>query len=117
MQLYREPKLTYTEARDLALADETAAKDSTKRPLLMSTKTDPSGRDLEKVLFQRGLLFDHKDSRYRFGGKHDASRCRLKEYGCLHCYKKGHLAAVCHTKARELQAQEQTNLVAATPSQ
>ena len=116
----RESKLTYTEARDLAHAALTAAKDSKKlsehdnggvvigvhKETVAHIDKNRSFRSRPgKGSSQRGPRLDNKG-----GGKHDASKCKFKEYVCRHCYKKGHLAA-----ARELRAQEQINLVAATP--
>ena len=47
---------------------------------------------------------------YRCGGKHDAAKCRFKEYDCRYCHKKGYLAAVCRKKAKD-QASQQANRV------
>ena len=52
---------------------------------------------------------------YRCGGKHQASRCKFKEYECHYCKKKGHLAAVCRKK-KEASKREQTNRVLNEPS-
>ena len=37
----------------------------------------------------------------RCGGKHAAATCRFKDAECHFCHKKGHLAKVCRTKARQ----------------
>lgn len=38
---------------------------------------------------------------YRCGGKHSPSVCRFKDEPCHFCKKKGHIARVCRTKARQ----------------
>ena len=88
----RESKLSYSEARDLALAAETAVKDSKRlneqddSSIVMGVHKETVAH-VDKHRFgkvrpgkgssQRGPRPDHKDSCYR---KHDASRCRFKEY-------------------------------------
>ena len=90
----RESKLSYSEARDLTLAAEIADKDSKR----LSEQDDSSvamGIHKETIAHvdkhrtcksrsgkQRGPRPEHKDSCYRCGGKHEASRCRFKEYEC-----------------------------------
>ena len=50
---------------------------------------------------------DRRSPRYRCGGKHDASKCRFKEYECHYCKKRGHLASVCRKKAKDAKSPEQ----------
>ena len=122
--------LTYTQARDMALAAETADKDSKR---LQSHANDPFARvDVEdkavhqvtkpsKPPVRRGppVPSGHQDTGcYRCGGKHQASRCKFKDYECHFCKKKGHLAAVCRKKkqAKSEPRREQAHRVDALSS-
>ena len=138
----RETKLTYTEVRDMALAAETADKDSKR----LQVENDDSG-----VMVPPVTLNSHKEGTvahvdkhtdksrvsraqpgkgssqqraprsggrnttcYHCGGKHEASRCKYREYECHYCRKKGHLASVCRKKMRDLQTHpEKTHQVVA----
>jgi len=104
----QEADLTYTQARDMALAAETADKDSKR---LQSHDSDPLPRlEVEdkavhqvtkppKPPMKKGPPSGHQDTGcYRCGGKHQASRCKFKDYECHFCKKKGHLAVVCRKK-------------------
>ena len=37
---------------------------------------------------------------YHCRGSHDPAQCRFKHVKCRYCYKKGHIAAACHQKAK-----------------
>jgi hypothetical protein len=124
----RETKLTYTEARDMALAAETADKDSkrlqvkndsgaTVPPVSQSnhqegtiahvdkptnksrvSRARPGKEQTQQRVSQSG---SRSTTCYRCGGKHEASKCRYKDYECHYCRKKGHLASVCRKKKRD----------------
>lgn len=133
----RETKLSYVDARDMALAAEAADKDAKQiqagqdrddsSPQRSSFPTAGSGHAHEGVPVSR---VDRHPSRRSGKGsprrphptsytpgesKHEASTCRYREYECRYCRKKGHLAAVCRKKAREA-APERTNRVDASLS-
>ena len=114
----------------MALAAETADKDSKR---LQSHANDPISRvDVEdkavhqvtkpsKPLVRRGppVPSGHQDTGCdRCGGKHQASRCKFKDYECHFCKKKGHLAAVCRKKkqAKSEPRKEQAHRVDALSS-
>jgi len=40
---------------------------------------------------------------YRCGGQHPAKDCSFKDAGCHGCKKRGHIAKVCRTKAKDKQ--------------
>ena len=120
----RESKLSYTEARDMALAAEAADKDSQN----IQGSTDTSGqitpvntRKEETISHefiasllrprtdhaqlgrrsprpqrerQQSTASDHRSNCYRCGRQHNASRCQYKDYECRYCHKRGHLASV-----------------------
>jgi len=101
----QEADLTYTQARDMALAAETTDKDSKR---LQAHDSDPLPRlEVEdkavhhvtkppKPPMKKGPPSGHQDTGcYRCGGKHQASWCKFKDYECHFCKKKGHLAVVC----------------------
>ena len=116
----RESKLTYQEALEMALASETAEKDSQKlrasgddshaAPVAVTHKEEtvvqqvrPARSRLSKRSGQRGSPTGHKESQcHRCGGKHDPTKCLESEYDCHYCKKKAHLAAVCRKKQRKL---------------
>ena len=134
----RESTLTYEEARDMALAAETADKDSKRLRegdnvgssgstvigsgtgetiAHMGRRNSPnsgsrtrSGTGSSRTRTQQPPG-DHKPLCHRCGGKHDPSRCRYKDYDCRYCKKKGHLASVCRKRARDLKTPEQAHRV------
>ena len=141
----RETKLTYTEARDMALAAETADKDSkrlqaendesgaTVPPVSQNSHKEGTIAHLEKSTDQSRVSrarpgkgpMRHRTPQsgsrsttcYRCGGKHEASKCKYKDYECHYCRKKGHLASVCRKKKKDSQTQsEQTHQVVADSS-
>ena len=141
----REAKLTYTEARDMALAAETADRGSkrlhvkngdggaTVPPMSLSGQKEgtiahvdkpPDKPRVSRVRPGRGSSQQRvpqsggrNTTCYRCGGKHKASKCKYKDYECHYCRKRGHLASVCHKKKRDSQAQtEQTHQVIAESS-
>ena len=131
----RESTLTYVQARDMALAAETADKDSRR----LQDTSDACGSTLLYARSQQDETVANvrnsyncrprsgrpssdtssssatSSTCYRCGGKHDASKCHFKEYECRHCHKKGHLARVCRKKARD-HASEQAHHVEASLS-
>ena len=132
----RESKLTYQEALEMALAAETAEKDSQKlrasgddshAALVAVTHKEetvvqqvrPARSRLSKRSGQRGSPTGHKESQcQRCGGKHDPTKCRFREYDCHYCKKKGHLAAVCRKKQAEAaQTAQQAHRVEVAPSE
>lgn len=134
-RLLQEPSLTFEKALEMALAAETADRDS--RRLRGSSLSE---KDVDtQVQQQKGespttdssavnKVDRHKSQRpggtrersggnkerdcYRCGGKHHPSRCTFLDYECHYCKKKGHLAKVCRKKARKEKGQpEQANVV------
>ena len=113
-RLLRESsKITYAQARDMALAAESANKDAKRiqaghEDESASTPGDVAYVD-RKPRTPRGPpnrvrqpdRTSPSSTCYRCGGKHDASKCRFKDYECRYCHKKGHLAKACHKKARD----------------
>ena len=46
---------------------------------------------------------------YRCGAKHKATDCKFRDAECHFCEKKGHIAKVCHSKAKTQQNQTRTH--------
>ena len=138
----RESKLTYADALSMALAAETAVKDSRK----LHSKGDDDGATPFEVTHeeestvqqinrdrtprsrfprrrlptpQKGSATGHEEPQcHRCGGKHNPTRCRFRDYDCHYCKKKGHLAAVCRKKKQADKApdSEQAKRVKVVPS-
>ena len=130
-RLLQEPSLTFEKALEMAVAAETADRDS--RRLRGSSLPD---KDVTQVQREKGepLTTDspavecHKPQRpggtrerpggnkerecYRCGGNHQPSRCTFLDYECHYWKKKGHLMKMCRKKARKEKDQpEQANVV------
>ena len=134
----REAKLTYREALEMALAAETAVRDSHKlraggddngAPHTVVThreetrvdqiRRDRTTRSRPTRRPQGGTPTANREPEcHRCGGKHDPSRCRFKDYECHYCKKRGHLALVCRKKKQSanLQRTEQAHRVEVAPS-
>ena len=128
-RLLQEAELTYAKARDIAQAAETAKKDAERlqeqkadKPLPVEGEEkapvnrvhEPKVPRAPKQPKGRGQPWQGKSGECsRCGGKHQASRCKFKEYECHFCKKKGHLAAVCRKKldGKGGPPKEQTNRV------
>ena len=41
---------------------------------------------------------------HRCGGTHDQAKCRFRQAECRYCHKRGHIAAVCHQKAKQFRS-------------
>ena len=89
----------------MALAAETAVRDS---KCLQQHREDnkPAETPIHRVSRPPRRPKDNKRQQpdadcYRCGGKHQASRCKFKEYECHYCKKKGHLASVCRKKKQD----------------
>lgn len=127
-RLLQEPDLTFDKALEMALAAETADRDS-RRLQITDKDTDSAGLQKEKGAIETQNAFSgpavHKVDKhprpprtrapgnrerqcYRCGGKHQPSRCNFKDYECHFCKKRGHLAKVCRKKAATT---EQANVV------
>ena len=121
----QESKLTYDEALSKALAAETAAKDSKRLQQAQTEGKPPLEVEEKPAVHHVGRSTKSPNKRntqskpsgdsacYRCGGKHQASKCKFKEYECHFCRKKGHLASVCHKKQAQnkTKPREQTNRI------
>ena len=128
----QDARLTYNGSLAMALAAESAAKDS-KRLQEQSLNADTGQQDatvedkpVHRVAHRPQKRSTqaksqpqqprHQGDCHRCGGKHLASHCRFKEYECHFCTKKGHLASFCRKK-RQAMAEagspktEQANLI------
>ena len=41
-----------------------------------------------------------EQSCHQCGGSHDAAKCRFRQVECHFCHKNGHIASICHQKAK-----------------
>ena len=123
----REKELTYDNAFATALAAEQAKKDSKRLQQDARTEDKPP---LQLMQMEKPVNHVAKstpnpsnkrsppsgrttDECYRCGRKHQASRCRFRDYECHFCKKKGHIAAACRKKKQlhDNPKHEQTNRV------
>ena len=101
----QESTLTYATARDMALASETAEKDS-KRLHETSSEITPAHQEKAEVLkvtpkptkMRGGASRGTQNDCYRCGGKHSPAICKFKSYECHYCHKKGHIATACRKR-------------------
>ena len=91
-RLLAESDLKLKKAFELAQAAEVAEKNAKdlRKPIVGAVHALPK---------QPGTPVS--DNCSRCGGKHAAATCRFKDAECHFCHKKGHLAKVCRTKARQ----------------
>ena len=109
-RLLTEPELKFKEAREIALATETAAR-SAQELQAGQTPNTPSG---ESLLFTQDNRTERRRQNterpgssvqcYRCGGNHHQSNCRFREAECHACKKKGHIARVCRSKSNTKKA-------------
>ena len=94
-RLLAEPGLNLAKALELALALETADKDTL-------TLKGANGASSQPVLTMQGKPRgrDSTSTCYRCNGKHMASVCHFKEAQCHSCGKKGHISKACRGKKR-----------------
>ena len=105
-KLLSETDLTFDKALKLAKAYETAQREAN------DLQTEPT--HIHAVRGQRNSHSQFPRRKqpsamecYRCGGKHAPADCRFKDIDCHHCGKRGHIAKVCRTKAREQQPRRQ----------
>ena len=109
----QESTLTYATARDMALASETAEKDS-KRLHKASSEITPAHQEKAEVLkvtpkptkTRGGASRGTQNDCYRYGGKHSPATCKFKSYECHHCHKKRHIAIAC--RKRKVQSKRES---------
>lgn len=128
-RLLQQQDLTFDKAMDIAVACETADKDS-KRLNLSNLSTAPDkDNQIRKVKDnpyttpsapkrvdngRRGKPFNKRGKRqgtqyspqtkeecYRCGGEHNSSSCQYKEYLCNYCGKRGHLSRKCRKRIKD----------------
>ena len=92
-RLLAETSLDFKKAFELAQAAEIAEQNARDIQKLPSAEPQPL-HDIGKVSLPAR-------SCYRCGGAHSADKCRFKDSECHHCHKKGHIAKVCRSKAKQ----------------
>ena len=105
-KLLSDSKLTFAKALELAKADETAergTKDRSGGPSLhrLVHSQRPKRRRPPNPPPQSSAPKPHSRSCSRCGAAHSPATCKYKDATCNYCQKKGHLASVCRTKARD----------------
>ena len=90
-RLLSEPKLSFSQALQIAQAAETAHRNT--KELEKSAEVHALRRDRQSVNETRGP--PKPPACLRCGGQHSAATCRFKYCVCHNCGKKGHLAKVC----------------------
>lgn len=131
-RLLWETELTFDKALEIALAAETADKDSKRltdcdqdstpgqtqiRGKITGTDTTPVYKlNSGEKRYPPARPGDANKSSareqecYRCGGRHHPSRCTFLEYKCHFCKRKGHLAKMCRKKAANSQQLKQAKL-------
>ena len=135
-RLLWETELTFDKALEIALAAETADKDSKRltdcdqdstpgqtqiRGKITGTDTTPVYKlNSGEKRYPPARPGDANKSSareqecYRCGGRHHPSRCTFLEYECHFCKRKGHLAKMCRKKVANSQQLKQANVVTNT---
>ena len=94
-RLLQESELSFDQAKDIALAAETANKDA------MKLQQQPPKQEKEVHLVKSHKPPSSDKECHRCGGKHNPATCKYKEYKCLYCKGKGHLRAVCRKRKKD----------------
>ena len=84
-------KLTFTKAKELAIALESAERDA------KDLQTDPPPIEVNVHAVQPSSQ-KPSPSCHRCGGKHLPSACRFRGAECFKCHKKGHIARACKSQ-------------------
>ena len=102
-RLLAETHLTFQKALDISQAIEAAERTArdlqakqTPKPILALNQ--PTRRPYSQG---RPKSSDNQTKCYRCGNSHQAKECPFKDAECHYCKRKGHIAKVCHTKARD----------------
>ena len=98
-----QAELTFNKAQKLALAFESAERESRdlQQPIAQPTQIHVLKSKRHPTNSQFGRKKPVATACYRCGGKHSPAECRFKDTDCHYCGKKGHIAKVCHSKARD----------------
>ena len=100
-----EPKLTFDQALELTLANESAEHNAVQ---LQKPSQTPTAQ-VCKLGEKNSTASQNRKSPstcYHCGGKHQQRDCPFKEAECHRCKKKGHLAQECHSKTKQTQPQQ-----------
>ena len=101
-RLLAETTLTFQKALDIAIAQETAVRDS--KDLKQPFKSSDINKLSHKTKREQTTSNTHKTNTsvisecYRCGGKHSANYCRHRESECNFCKIKGHLWQKCKVR-------------------
>ena len=116
-RLLAEPRLNLKKATDIALAHETAAKDS---KAIQGSSGASQTVHVNHMAETKPRPTSSTKPCYRCGkSNHKAMECYYKETTCSHCKKKGHLAEVCRNRTStkpptSIQRKQPTHLVEMT---
>ncbi|KAK3751535.1 hypothetical protein QZH41_019421, partial [Actinostola sp. cb2023] len=100
-RLLAEPGLTYKRAVQLALAFESASKNT----LDLKSKVETAPISVHQV-----NKHETPQECYRCGGRHNPSQCRFREVKCYNCDKKGHIEKMCRgQKQKAYHGHDQVN--------
>ena len=108
-RLLAEPDLTFKKAMELAQTAEMASKNAKQLQNTPSNPPNGSVHALNTTQHQqrRAPPTGSRDQTcYRCGNKHASSECRFKNATCNFCHKKGHIAKVCQTKAKQVPVEQ-----------
>ena len=101
--LLAETDLTFQKALDISHAIEAAEKNARDLQAQQTPKPILALSQPTRLPYSQGRprSSDNQTKCYRCGSSHQARECPFKDAECQYCKRKGHIAKVCRTKARD----------------
>ena len=107
-RLLAEKDLTFKKAVELAKVIEAADKSTKEMKVEASTVAVHAGSKPRSKPSYSGPRQRQGAGCHQCGDpSHSGDSCKVKDYTCHHCHKKGHLARVCHSRKSQGQNQQQ----------
>ena len=102
-RLLAETDLTFQNALDISQAIEAAERNARDQQAKQTPKPILALNHPTRPPYSQGRpkSSDKQTKCYRCGSSHQARECPFKDAECHYCKRKGYIAKVCHTKARD----------------